>query len=210
MAQSAPTKGNLMAARRSRALAENGFELMDRKRNILIREIMGRMQEAEELQGEINETFERAYAAMRLAEISMGGSVDIGADAVPIDESVSIRYKSVMGVEIPYVTADEQAPQDGPPYGLAFTSSEFDEAYFSFAQVKELLHHLAETENAIYRLAYAIRKAQKRANALRNIVIPGLDADITRISEALEEKEREEFVRLKVVKATKGGGEGAL
>lgn len=210
MAQTAPTKGNLMAAKRSRELAENGFELMDRKRNILIREIMGRMKEAEELQGEINETFERAYAAMRLAEISMGGSVAIGADAVPVDESVSIRYKSVMGVEIPYVTAADEKPQDGPPYGLAFTSSDFDEAYFCFAEVKELLHHLAETENAIYRLAYAIRKAQKRANALRNIVIPGLDADIARISEALEEKEREEFVRLKVVKATKGGDKDSL
>lgn len=205
MAQTAPTKGNLMAARRSRALAENGFELMDRKRNILIREIMGRMQEAEELQGEINDTFERAYAAMRLAEISMGGSAFAGADAVPIDESVSIRYKSVMGVEIPYVTAEDDSPYGGPPYGLAFTSSELDDAYFRFAEVKELLHHLAETENAIYRLAYAIRKAQKRANALRNIVIPGLDSDIARISEALEEKEREEFVRLKVVKATKSG-----
>ena len=52
----------------------------------------------------------------------------------------------------------------------------------------------------IYRLAYAIKKAQKRANALKNIVIPGLDSEIFRISDALEEKEREEFVRLKVVK----------
>ena len=51
------------------------------------------------------------------------------------------------------------------------------------------------------RLAYAIKKAQKRANALQNIVIPGLNAEISRISDALEEKEREEFVRLKVVKA---------
>ena len=49
--------------------------------------------------------------------------------------------------------------------------------------------------------AYAIKKAQKRANALQNIVIPGLNAEISRISDALEEKEREEFVRLKVVKA---------
>ncbi|MFB0920628.1 MAG: V-type ATP synthase subunit D, partial [Oscillospiraceae bacterium] len=56
---------------------------------------------------------------------------------------------------------------------------------------------------SIYRLAYFIKKAQKRANALHNIVIPGLDIDIARIGEALEEKEREEFVRLKVIKANK-------
>lgn len=200
MAQTAPTKGNLNAAKRSRALADNGYELMDRKRNILIREIMELMDEAEDLQERIDSTFSEAYASMRLAEISMGGSAQSGANAVPIDDSFSIRFRSVMGVELPVVSAEQEEPS-GPPYGLAFTSSDLDDAYFKFAEVKELIRELAETENCIYRLAYAIKKAQKRANALQNIVIPGLDSAIARISDALEEKEREEFVRLKVVKA---------
>lgn len=200
MAQTAPTKGNLNAAKRSRALADNGYELMDRKRNILIREIMDLMDEAEDLQERIDSTFSEAYASMRLAEISMGGSAQSGANAVPIDDSFSIRFRSVMGVELPVVSAEPEEPS-GPPYGLAFTSSDLDDAYFKFAEVKELIRELAETENCIYRLAYAIKKAQKRANALQNIVIPGLDSEIARISDALEEKEREEFVRLKVVKA---------
>ena len=200
MAQTAPTKDNLNAAKRSRALADNGYELMDRKRNILIREIMELMDEAEDLQERIDSTFSEAYASMRLAEISMGGSAQSGANAVPIDDSFSIRFRSVMGVELPVVSAEPEEPS-GPPYGLAFTSSDLDDAYFKFAEVKELIRELAETENCIYRLAYAIKKAQKRANALQNIVIPGLDSEIARISDALEEKEREEFVRLKVVKA---------
>lgn len=200
MAQTAPTKGNLNAAKRSRALADNGYELMDRKRNILIREMMELMDEAEDLQERIDSTFSEAYASMRLAEISMGGSAQSGANAVPIDDSFSIRFRSVMGVELPVVSAEPEEPS-GPPYGLAFTSSDLDDAYFKFAEVKELIRELAETENCIYRLAYAIKKAQKRANALQNIVIPGLDSEIARISDALEEKEREEFVRLKVVKA---------
>ncbi|MFR5782358.1 MAG: V-type ATP synthase subunit D [Oscillospiraceae bacterium] len=200
MALTAPTKGNLNAAKRSRALAETGYELMDRKRNILIREIMELMDEAEDLQERIDSTFSEAYASMRLAEISMGGSAQSGANAVPIDDSFSIRFRSVMGVELPVVSAEPEEPS-GPPYGLAFTSSDLDDAYFKFAEVKELIRELAETENCIYRLAYAIKKAQKRANALQNIVIPGLDSEIARISDALEEKEREEFVRLKVVKA---------
>ena len=200
MAQSAPTKGNLNAAKRSRALADNGYELMDRKRNILIREIMDLIDEAESLQQRIDSTFSEAYASMRLAEISMGGSAESGANVVPIDDSFSIRFSSVMGVELPVVSAEPEEPS-GPPYGLAFTSSDLDDAYFKFAEVKELIRELAETENCIYRLAYAIKKAQKRANALQNIVIPGLDSEIARISDALEEKEREEFVRLKVVKA---------
>ena len=205
MAQTAPTKGNLNAAKRSRALADNGYELMDRKRNILIREIMELMDEAEDLQERIDSTFSEAYASMRLAEISMGGSAQSGANAVPIDDSFSIRFRSVMGVELPVVSAEPEEPS-GPPYGLVFTSSDLDDAYFKFAEVKELIRELAETENCIYRLAYAIKKAQKRANALQNIVIPGLDSEIARISDALEEKEREEFVRLKVVKGRKPSG----
>ena len=200
MAQVFPTKSNLMAQKRSLALASQGYDLMDRKRNILIREIMELMDEAEDLQERIDSTFSEAYASMRLAEISMGGSAQSGANAVPIDDSFSIRFRSVMGVELPVVSAEPEEPS-GPPYGLAFTSSDLDDAYFKFAEVKELIRELAETENCIYRLAYAIKKAQKRANALQNIVIPGLDSEIARISDALEEKEREEFVRLKVVKA---------
>ena len=168
MAQTAPTKGALTAAKHSHALAETGYELMDRKRNILVREIMSLMDEAERLQSEIDDAFAEAYASMRLAEISTGGCAEEGAAGVPIDDSVSLRYRSVMGVELPYVYAEE-SEISGPPYGLAFTS-------------------------------YAIKKAQKRANALKNIVLPGLDADIARITDALEEKEREEFVRLKVIK----------
>ena len=199
MAAILPTKGNLMAAKRSRALATTGYELMDRKRNILIHELMGLMDQAEELQSRIDDTFAEAYSSMRLAEISMGGRAADGAVGVPLDDSVELRYKSVMGVELPYVRAGGQRTE-GPPYGLAFTSSDLDDAYFKFQEVKELIRDLAETENCIYRLAYAIKKAQKRANALKNIVIPGLNADISRITDALEEKEREEFVRLKVIK----------
>lgn len=62
---------------------------------------------------------------------------------------------------------------------------------------------LAEVENSVYRLANAIRKAQKRANALKNIVIPDFEHNIKFITDALEEKEREEFSRQKVIKATK-------
>ena len=199
MPQTAPTKGNLTAAKRSRSLASTGYELMDRKRNILIRELMALIDDARKLQERIDVTFAEAYASMRTAEISMGGSARLAADSVPVDDGFSLRTRSVMGVELPYVSVKSEEVRR-PPYGLSFTSSELDEAYFKFREVKDHIRDLAETENSIYRLAYAIKKAQKRANALKNIVIPGLDSEIFRISDALEEKEREEFVRLKVVK----------
>lgn len=194
-----PTKGNLMAARRSRMLAENGWELMDKKRNILIRELMERIDRAEALQAQIDSTFDAAYAALALAEIVSGSCGDAAA-AVPEDKSVRLRWRSVMGVELPSVAADA-SDTDTMPYALTASSSSLDEAYFRFSEVKALLAELAETEISVYRLAYAIKKSQKRANALANIVIPGLDGDIARIEQALAEKEREEFVRQKVVKA---------
>ena len=201
MAQTAPTKGNLMAAKRSRALAENGWELMDQKRNILIRELMGRIDRAGELQSLIGDTFREAYDALAMARIA-GGDCSAAVESLPEDESVRLLWRSVMGVEIPTV-ASEPMDREEIPYALGASSSALDEAYRRFAQVKELLAELAETENAVYRLAFAIEKSRKRANALENIVIPGLDADILRIADALAEKEREEFVRRKVIKARK-------
>ena len=201
MANLPPTKGNLMAAKRSRELARTGFDLMDKKRNILIHELMTMIDNAYKLQERIAVTFSEAYIALKKANISMGGAEDI-AMAIPVDKSVRVRYRSVMGVELPTVTSDT-TDTDVLPYGFSGTTSALDEAYKKFNKVKELTIELAEMENSIYRLAYAIKKAQKRANALHNIVIPGLDEDISRISEQLEEKEREEFVRLKVIKVQK-------
>lgn len=201
MAQTAPTKGNLMAAKRSRALAENGWELMDQKRNILIRELMGRIDRAAELQELIGDTFRQAYDALAIARIA-GGDCSAAVETLPEDESVRLLWRSVMGVEIPTVASDPMDREE-IPYALGASSSALDEAYRKFALVKELLAELAETENAVYRLAFAIEKSRKRANALENIVIPGLDADIARIADALAEKEREEFVRRKVIKARK-------
>ena len=197
MANLLPTKGNLVAAKRSRALAKTGYELMDRKRNILIRELMTLMDTAKELQGQIDTVFTQAYAALQAASIRLG-VCDRIAETVAVDDSLSLQYRSVMGVELPHIPGASPPPR--PEYGLSETSSLLDDCYLKFYRVKELTRKLAEVETSIYRLAQSIKKAQKRANALQNIVIPGLDEDIRFITDALEEKEREEFVRLKVIK----------
>ena len=201
MAAVLPTKGNLMATKRSRALAQTGYELMDRKRNILVREMMNLMDDASRIQKEIDTVFQDAYAALAQANIRLG-ICDKIAEAVEIDDTVEMRWRSVMGVELPHIP--DRAPAPRPEYGFAFTSSALDEAYLKFRKVKELTREMAEIETSIYRLAQAIKKAQKRANALKNIVIPDFDNTIRVITEALEEKEREEFVRLKVIKRQSG------
>lgn len=192
-----PTKGNLMAVRRSRTLAQTGYELMDRKRNILVREMMELMDGAASLQSRIDTVFQEAYDALAKATIRLGVCDSI-ADAVTPDDTLEIRWRSVMGVELPRVS--DHAPSPWPEYGFGGTGSALDDAYLKFHRVKDLIREMAELETSIYRLAQAIKKTQKRANALKNIVIPDFDRTITTITEALEEKEREEFVRLKVIK----------
>ncbi len=197
MAAILPTKGNLMSAKRSRTLAQTGYELMDRKRNILVREMMELMDDAARVQKEIDVVFQEAYDALAQANIRLG-ICDKVAEAVELDDRLTLRWRSVMGVELPHLPEEPAVPR--PEYGFAFTSSALDDAYVKFSKVKALIREMAEVETSIYRLAQAIKKTQKRANALQNIVIPGFDHTIRVISEALEEKEREEFVRLKVIK----------
>ncbi len=198
--QISPTKGNLLDTKRSLNLARLGFDLLDRKRNILIREMMSLIDKATEIQNKIDETFSSAYSALQRANISLGICDEI-AGATPVEEGVHITYRSVMGVEIPLVSIDAQPATLS--YGFESSNSLLDEAYIKFYAVKMLTVELAEVENSVYRLANAIRKTQKRANALKNIIIPRFDETVKFITEALEEKDREEFSRLKVIKRQK-------
>lgn len=200
MANLLPTKGNLIAAKRSRMLARTGYELMDRKRNILIREMMQLIDNAKQIQAEIDITFTRAYSALQEANIKLGTCQDI-ALASPVDNTLTIGYRSVMGVEIPIVTASDFEAKLS--YGFFGTDSSLDRTLYEFYRVKKLCAILAEVETSVYRLANAIKKAQKRANALQNIIIPQYTATIAFITGVLEEREREEFSRLKVIKARK-------
>lgn len=193
------TKGNLINARRSLKQAQLGYELMDRKRNILIREMVSLSEAAKELKESLENTFTEAYAALRTANI-VCGVITEDVKQMPVDKSIEISYRSVMGVELPTVIHKKQKP--GLRYSLSETNTQFDKAYISFIKAKEMSIKLAEIENSIYRLSVAIRKTQKRANALKNIMIPTYKEQVKFITNALEEKEREEFSRQKIIKAT--------
>ena len=198
-----PTKGNLILAKNSLALARQGYELMDKKRNILIRELMELIAQATDIQKEIDVTFTRAYQALQKANIQMGiHEVEVLSKAVPVENSITIKRRSVMGTEIPKVEYEQRELK--PTYSFYGTKMSLDEACQKFEKVKELARRLAQIETSAYRLAYNIKKTQKRANALQNITIPKYDVLTKSIQDSLEEKEREEFTRLKVIKRLKG------
>ncbi len=166
-----PTKGNLILAKNSLKLAHMGYELMDKKRNILIRELMGLIDEAKDIQRQIDVTFREAYAALQIANMEIGiTNVQTVSYTVPVEESIRIKTRSIMGVEIPLVEADQSG--QAPTYAYYSTKESLDQARQAFEKVKDLTLNLSMIENSAYRLAAAIKKTQKRANALKNITIP--------------------------------------
>jgi V/A-type H+/Na+-transporting ATPase subunit D len=198
--QIVPTKGNLLAMKKSLELSRTGFELLDRKRNILIREMMTLIDRASEIQKKIDTAYSEAYEALQRANITLGICKEL-SKTVPVEDGLNVAYRSVMGVEIPMVSFESH---DVPiPFGLQSTNSLLDLAYNKFGEVKKMTAELAEIENSVYRLADAVKKTQKRANALKNIMIPRFEATVKLITDALEEKDREEFSRLKVIKRQK-------
>lgn len=197
-ARVSPTKGNLMKIKKSLELAKVGYDLLDRKRNILIRETMGLIDSTADIRSRIAESYRVAYQALEEANMSMG-IVDEFAAFVPVENGLTISSRSVMGVEIPTVSLDP-VPTDNY-FGFRRTTAKLDEAYRRFNEVKQLTAELAQTENSVYRLATGIKKAQKRANALKNIIIPRFEEQVKTITAALDEKDREEFSRLKVIKS---------
>ena len=197
-----PTKGNLMLAKNSLALARQGYDLMDKKRNVLLKELMALIDEAKEIQEQIDSTFTKAYACLQRANIEHGISkVQQLAFTVPIEESIRIQTRSIMGTEIQHVKYDEK--ENNLTYSFITTSESIDIAREAFREVKDLTIKLSMVENSAYRLASNIKKTQKRANALKNITIPMYTNLVHNINNALEEKEREEFTRLKVIKNMK-------
>ena len=195
-----PTKGNLILGKNSLALASQGYELMDKKRNILIRELMALIDQAKDIQSEIDVTFQTAYRALQKANIELGISyVQEAGESIPVEDSIEIKARSIMGTEIPLVRFHKKQ-EEVPTYAFYSTKESLDQARAAFDRVKELTIRLSMVENSAYRLASSIKKTQKRANALKNITIPSYSGLVRDITNSLEEKDREEFTRLKVIK----------
>lgn len=200
MAQIFITKNNLMAQKKSLELAKLGYDLMDKKRNILVREMLALADKASAIQKDIQTAYVQAYAALEKATVTLG-DCSVYAQCVPVEKSVSLKLRSVMGVELPEISIEKQTPHIY--YGMNETNSQLDEALIQFEKVKYLTVELAQIESGVMRLADAIKKTQKRTNALSNIMIPKFTSTIKFISDALDEKEREDFTRLKVIKRQK-------
>ena len=194
-----PTRSSLLRVKQDLRFAREGYEILDRKREQLTAELIPLAHDAETIQQEVWKLVAAAYSALRQARLTMGQErVEWAALAVHKTVDVRLKFRGVMGVSIPVVEARGGPPE--MPYSLGETSATLDEANDAFRQVLGRLPQLAELVTSVWRLAGELRKTQRRVNALQYIFIPEYEETVTFIQSALEERERDEVFRLKLLK----------
>lgn len=193
------TKANLIKVKESLSFAKKGYNLLDKKRTVLIREMMKLNERAVKIQEDIEESFKKSYDSLTMASVTMGWEavVDLSL-SMPKEEEYKLGYKSVMGVEIPQIHYNKYKPRS--TFSIYETSFAFDKVYLEMNELREKIYELAEIESSLYKLAKEIKKSVKRANALEKIQIPKQEKMLKEIEDVLAEKEREDFFRLKRVK----------
>lgn len=197
-----PTRMELLKLKDREKLAVKGHGLLKEKRNALIMEFFNILERVKGSRGEVEKKLAEAFEDLTAAQIVMG-DLAVKKAAVSVKESVKVDIdsRSVMGVVVPILeseTAQKNMVQRG--YGFVDTSAKLDEAARKFEESITLILELAEIEKTIILLAAEIESTKRRVNALEHIIIPRIENTVKYIEMRLEEMERENFVRLKMIK----------
>ncbi len=194
------TRINLIQTKKTLNLAESGRDILERKRDILLRELRNSIYEAERAREELSEALAKAYRSLKEAELSKGSetvaNVALGSS---YESDFLLDYHSIMGVTVPIVEFRSEI-EAKPDYGFANTSAELDSAFKQFYELLSFIAELAQTEGTVFQIANDVHRTQRRVNALNYVLIPKYRSTVKRIEQVLEEKDREEFVRTKRIK----------
>ncbi len=195
----APTKTNLLQLRSDLKFAQQGYELLDQKRNILIIELLALLDQTVDFQDRVEKALATAYNALEEAILDMGKlKVQYLTGAVNISTNITVRSRRVMGVTLPVI---ETEFQERPPYYSPLGNSFWiDSSLYFFKEVLKLLGKLSELKISVLRLANEVKKTIRKVNALEKIAIPDLKDTVHYIQSRLEENERDMFVLMKMVK----------
>ncbi len=194
-----PTKIELIGTRRRLQTAVRVKKVLDDKRDVLLKRLDEMIQRASEARDEISQPLSDAYLALYDAYLKLGPLrlEGIAANTPPMVEA-DVSVRRVVDVDIPSIKLSEK--EVGMTYGFADTNVAVDRASMQMRKALPSIFRAAEFENAIFRLAKELERTQRLLNALEYMIIPRYEASIRYIQQTLEEREREEFTRLKHVK----------
>jgi len=194
-----PTKSNLIKLQESLRITKQGHDLLERKKLILSKELEKYISKEKEAREELQIMMEEGKALIRNVNTNIGiDNFTNISNGVKIDDYIDIKNKTLMGCEIPSAVHKIEVVKRN--YGFYNTTHVVDEAIFKFNEIQEKLIEYAILENTVYRLKKEIERVRERGNALQNIIIPENEKNLKQISSIIEEREREEFARLKVIK----------
>jgi V/A-type H+/Na+-transporting ATPase subunit D len=198
----APTKSNLLKEKETLALAEEGYDLLERKREILMLELMKRIDEVKVLDREMRRRAASAYPVLRrmLLEAGRDNARELAA-GVRADFTARERRVQVSGLSMPALEA--QAPEHRLQASFMNSFADADETAAEFSALLETIAAMAGLRAIVWRLAKEVRKTQRRVNALEKMVIPESKAVRSFIEASLEEREREAVFSTKLLKARK-------
>ena len=198
-----PTRMELTRLKKKLVTATRGHKLLKDKRDELMRRFLDLVKQNKELREKVENGIKNANQNFVLARAVMRDEVINSALLAPKQSvSLEVSEQNVMSVDIPVFdyrtrTSDEN---DIYSYGLAFTSSELDDAVASLAEVLPDMLRLAECEKSCQLMAAEIEKTRRRVNALEHVMIPDTREKIEYITMKLDENERSTQIRLMKVK----------
>lgn len=194
-----PTKIELIRLKRSLQVSRMVYKILEDKREVLLKRLDEMIKDATKAREETWKPLSEAYSALFDAYLKLGPiRLESIASTTPPSVDVDVNVKAVVDVQVPTLKIKEK--DLGLTYGFVDTNTHLDRATRLMRKVLPSLCKAAEIENSIYRLASELEKTQRLINALEYVIIPQYEESIKYITSTLEEREREEFVRLKHVK----------
>jgi V/A-type H+-transporting ATPase subunit D len=197
-----PTRSEELRLKDSIELAENGHSILEQKRDGLIHEFMKVVDDAQDTNQELADLYSEARLKLLLTEVYDGESA-LRANALTEENGSSIEMESqnIMGVKVPEIESIQvKRGLMEREYGLSTSSSGVDSTADKYEELLEKIVDAAETQTKIIRLLNEIEKTKRRVNALEHKIIPEMEAGLDKVSQMLEEREREETFRMKKIK----------
>jgi len=198
--KAAPSKMNLIRFRRTLSFLRRAHGLLEEKRDILLLEVSRRLGEATKVRGELNALLKSAYASQDAAATAVGTDELKRISASPIATfQVNASNKKIMGVTT--LALELTDLKRSLSYSISRPTVLIDDAAEKFLESIPVIVRVAELESTLINLVEEVKRTQRRINALEQFLIPRYEETVLLISGILEERDREEFVRVKKVKS---------